>query len=205
MRPSLSLRENRTQGEADTATSRCLHFGIRFLIMFFLQGACLLSVAQSIPTGPGRSPFLPPDWEATNSTSQDSPRVQPATGGQRGQYIFNGLLHIGDDIYFSVHDKNKGWSYLIEVGDDSEGVSVDRYSPDSRTIVLMHGGIREELALIKADGLPIGESAPEAVKTGAGRSAADVPPQWLEARERRREEMLERRRQIEELRRARIR
>lgn len=154
---------------------------------------------------PGRSPFLPQNWEQQR---QAATTQTPAADAKENAYVFNGMIQIGSRTLFSVGNAETGQAMLLEIGDDSHDVQILSYDERRNVVSLSSGGGRtEDLTLRKSDGEPLAVATdgrsqrggvpgqpPQGGRGADGQTRSAQQIAWMEARRDRMNAMIERRR-----------
>jgi hypothetical protein len=97
------------------------------------------------------SPFLPPEY---NTKKAISSKPQP-TSAKLGELEFRGVVQIGGNYQFSLHDKKLKRSYWIATGAPQAGISVENFDPTNMSLLVTKDHQTRRLILFRAHELPI--------------------------------------------------
>jgi len=116
------------------------------------------------------SPFVP--YSEPKPEPPPPPPPPPVVGNLSRELVFNGVLDVGGDTYFSIFDKSLNQSLLLKQGEEGHRFSIVRFSADGdRTIQVKSGNRVETISLASSDGSPIPTSTP--APANAAKSAAE--------------------------------
>ncbi|MEO0793926.1 MAG: hypothetical protein AAFX93_02115 [Verrucomicrobiota bacterium] len=121
------------------------------ILPFAATAASLEEARESMLKSSPFMPYSPPK----KTVAAPPPKVEQA-GPLSREIDFNGVLHIGEDAYFSVFDKSLNQSLLLALNENGHRFSVVSYDEaGDRSIQVKSGARVEKISLASSDGTPI--------------------------------------------------
>lgn len=113
-----------------------------------------LALAPGLTAQTSRSPFLPPSSAEAPAPTENAPLQ------------FCGYLGTGENTRYCIHNPSTRRSVWLRAGEETAGVRVESFDPETRTVMVAQGGTSMRLKL----------QAPNATAAGGGAAPAGPLP-----------------------------